>query len=151
MTSQAKTRAVLVGVAAGLAIAFFARTSSNAGPADLSVVDAYASESTSDAAAVYVTLHNDGGADELIAVSSDAAARVTLHGPDMAPSGDLRMKAGADTRLEPGGSHIMLENLRAPLQPGDEVRVQLRFEHAAPIDLTVPVLSYDDVLAKVNP
>ena len=45
----------------------------------------------------------------------------------------------------------MLESLQQPLRPGDEVTLQLRFEHGSPIELTVPVLSFDDVLAKVNP
>lgn len=151
MNTSSKSRAIVVGVAAGLAIAVFARMSSSPVDPDLSVADAYASESTSDTAAVYVTLHNDGGSDRLVGVSSDAAASVTVHGPEMTAAGDLGVRGQGDTALSPGGAHIMLETLRAPLQPGDEVSIELRFETADPIELTVPVLSYDDVLAKVQP
>jgi hypothetical protein len=115
------------------------------------VVDAYASESASDASAVYVTLHNAGGGDHLVGAASPAASAVTVHGADMAPSGELEVQGHGDTSLVPGGSHIMLESLQQPLRPGDEVTLQLRFEHGSPIELTVPVLSFDDVLAKVNP
>jgi len=150
--SQAKTKAILVGVAGGLAIAIFARSSwSPSSDPDLSVVDAYASESASDASAVYFTLQNDGGADHLLGGASPAASSVSVHGPEMQPSGDLKVKSHGDTNLVPGGSHLMLENLREPLRPGDEVTLQLRFDHSTPIEVTVSVLSYDDVLAKVNP
>ena len=149
--SQTVRKAVLVGAAAGLAIAIIARTSwGSAGDPGLTVVDAYASESASDASAVYMTLHNTGGGDQLVGAASPSASAVSVHGPDMAPS-DLKVKAHGDTRLVPGGSHVMLENLRAPLQPGDEVSLQMQFERSLPIELTVKVLSYEDVLAKVNP
>ena len=150
--SSTKTKAILVGLAAGLAIAIFARSPwSPSSDPDVSVVDAYASESASDASAVYITLHNAGGGDHLVGAASPAASAVTVHGADMAPSGDLDVQGHGDTSLVPGGSHIMLESLQQPLRPGDEVTLQLRFEHGSPIELTVPVLSFDDVLAKVNP
>jgi copper(I)-binding protein len=150
--SSTKSKAILVGVAAGLAIAIFARSSwSPSSDPNLSVVNAYASESASDASAVYVTLHNAGGGDQLVGAASAAASAVSVHGADMTPSGDVKVRGHGDTSLVPGGSHVMLENLRQPLRPGDEVTLQLRFEHSAPIELTVPVLSFDDVLAKVNP
>lgn len=143
---------MVVGAAAALAISIFARTSwGPGGDPRVSVVDAYASESASDASAVYVTLHNAGGGDRLVGATSPASSSASVHGSDMTPSGALKVKGHGDTDLAPGGSHIMLENLQAPLRPGDEVAVQLQFEHSAPIDLTVRVLSYDDVLAKVNP
>ncbi len=39
-------------------------------------IDAYASESASDASAVYVTLHNAGGGDHLVGAMSAAASAV---------------------------------------------------------------------------
>lgn len=151
MKSAVVTKAVVVGVAAALAIAIFARTSS--GPSarpEISVVDAYASESTSDASALYVTLHNDGGGDHLVGATTAAASTVTIHGPDMVA--ETRYAVGhGQTALAPGGSHIMLEGLPAPMRAGDQIGVRLLFAKSSPIDVTVKVLSYDDVLAKVNP
>ncbi len=45
----------------------------------------------------------------------------------------------------------MLEGLPAPLRAGDQIDVRLLFAKSKPIDVTANVLSYDDVLAKVNP
>ena len=151
MKSAVVTKALVVGVAAGIAIAIFARTSAApSGRPEVSVVDAYASESTSDASALYLTLRNDGGGDHLVGATTAAASTVTIHGPDMAP--ETRYAVGhGQTALAPGGSHIMLGGLSAPMRAGDHIGVRLLFAKSNPIDVTVDVLSYDDVLAKVNP
>jgi copper(I)-binding protein len=148
--SQTKRKAIVVGVAAGLSLAVFSRLPSSAGDPELSVVDAYASESISDSSAVYVTIDNDGGGDHLVGASTDAAATVVLHGPAMTPGGDIRVRGAGTTSLDPGGSHIMLENLPTPLRPGDRIEIELLFDKSGPIDLTVPVVSYDEVLTKAG-
>ena len=148
--SQTKRKAIVVGVAAGLSFAVFTRLPASAGDPKLSVVDAYASESISDSSAVYVTIDNDGGADHLVGATTEAAGSVVLHGPDMTSGGDIRVRGRGTTSLDPGGSHVMLENLSTPLRPGDRIEIELVFDKSAPIDLTVPVVSYDDVLAKAG-
>ena len=150
MKPGVRTKAIVVGVAAGLAIAIFARMSTgSSSPPHISVVDAYGSESTSDASALYVTLHNSGGGDHLVGAITGAASSITIHGPDMVPKDRFAVGHG-ETGLVPGGSHIMLEGLPEPLRPGAQIGVRLLFARSAPIDLTVTVLSYDDVLAKVS-
>ena len=98
-----------------------------------------------DVGAAYVTL-NSPSADRLIAASSPVAAQVRVHGMTMdgtvmkmreAPG--IPLAAGQMVRLAPGGLHIMLMGLKAPLKPGDEVPLRLTFEHAPPLDIVAIV------------
>ena len=98
--------------------------------------------------AAYMTLQNNGArADRLIGGSSPACARVEVHEMSMA-GGVMRMRpltdglslpAHAEARLAPGGFHIMLIGLRRPLSVGTRITLNLRFERAGPVTLTVPV------------
>lgn len=91
----------------------------------------------------FVVLHNGANTtDRLLAVQTPAAERVELHHMQM--DGDvMRMRqvdaidlpAGATVRLEPGGLHLMLVGLKAPLKGGSRVPLTLRFEKAG--ELTV--------------
>lgn len=100
------------------------------------------------AGAVYLEIHNEGGGeDALIGASSPAAATVELHETSEGASGMMAMKpveripvpAGDHAKLEPGGFHIMLIGLKAPLEVGSTIEITLRFEKAAPVTVTVPV------------
>lgn len=51
----------------------------------------------------------------------------------------LDIPAGGQARLRPGGDHLMLIGLAAPLVAGQSIEVQLEFEHAGPVTVTVPV------------
>lgn len=90
----------------------------------------------------YVTLTSPVD-DRLLAASSPAAAKVKLHEMRMNGTimqmreltGGLPLPAGQATALAPGGYHLMLVGLVHPLRAGDVVPVQLRFQHAPPLDL----------------
>ena len=108
-----------------------------AGAADIRVEDAWARASAGAArnGAAYVTLVNRGAAAALIGVESSAAARAELHmhimDGDMArmrPAGSVPLPAGARVALAPGGLHIMLLGLRAPLREGASFPMTLRFD-----------------------
>jgi copper(I)-binding protein len=43
--------------------------------------------------------------------------------------------------MKPGGLHIMLMGLKAPLRPGSRLPVTLRFEKAGLVRANLPVLS----------
>lgn len=97
--------------------------------------------------AAYLQLRNSGSrADVLVGVSSPAAARAELHTHKM-DGGMMRMRriaqvnlpAGKTVAFRPGGSHIMLIGLKEPLTAGDEIKLTLRFRHAKPLTLSVPV------------
>ncbi len=103
-------------------------------------------------AAAYMTLVDTGGqGDRLLRAESDIAERVELHTHirEQTPGGHVVMKmrqvphidipAGGDTRLRPGGLHVMLIGVRRKLRPGDSFRLRLEFEKAGPVEITVPV------------
>ena len=57
----------------------------------------------------------------------------------MQPIESLELPAGETVALEPGGYHIMLIDLVAPLETGEEIEVTLTFENAGERTITVPV------------
>lgn len=103
---------------------------------------------------IYLTLMNHGNQDDqLVRVVSEAAPTVELH-ESIDDNGIMRMipqpegfaiPAGASVELAPGGKHIMLVGLTAPLVAGDEVQVTLYFAHAEPITVAVPVMAVTDM------
>lgn len=83
----------------------------------------------------YLTLVNRGKtADALVGASSPAAQKVELHASSMA-GGVMKMSqeqrvplpAGGQVAFAPGGRHLMLIGLKAPLKTGDKVPATLRF------------------------
>ena len=87
----------------------------------------------------YLTIENKGATlDKLIGGSSPAAGKVEVH--EMAMNngvmtmrevkGGLSIPPGQSVTLAPGGYHIMLMELKAPLKKGDKVPVTLAFEKA---------------------
>lgn len=99
--------------------------------------------------AIYFTVMNGTAqADRLTAVESEVAASVTLHESvndnnvvrmEARPDG-FALPAGGAVALAPGGKHVMLMNLKQPLVEGEQFTVTLRFAHAAPLPVTVPIL-----------
>ena len=95
----------------------------------------------------YLTLRSVG-ADRLLGGSTPAAERVELH--SMAMVGDvmkmrqldaLALPAGRSVKLEPGGMHLMLVGLKAPLKVGDKLALTLKFEKAGEVRAELTVLS----------
>jgi len=96
----------------------------------------------------YITIENKGTtADKLMGGSSPAAGKVEVHEMAM-DNGVMKMRpvkdglpipAGRSTELVPGGYHIMLMNLKAPLKKGDKIPVTLKFEKAGDVKVTFDV------------
>jgi periplasmic copper chaperone A len=88
--------------------------------------------------AVYLTIVNSGKvSDDVIAASSDAAATVELHESYeesgmmmMRPVTKLGVPAGGKLEMKPGGSHIMLINLKRELKAGQVINLTLVLEKA---------------------
>lgn len=86
--------------------------------------------------AAYFTIHNSGGQDRLMSVASPAAD-ASLHSTSM-DNGVMRMRplraldipANGSVELKPGGTHVMLMGLKAPLAAGSAIRLDLKFEHS---------------------
>ncbi|MCU0804329.1 MAG: copper chaperone PCu(A)C [Burkholderiales bacterium] len=86
------------------------------------------------AGGVFMQLKSPGGA-ALVAAESPAANIVEIH--EMAMEGNvMRMRAipkldlpaGQTVALKPGGYHVMLIDLKAPLKKGDMVPVKLKVQ-----------------------
>lgn len=97
--------------------------------------------------AAYMTLANRGATpDRLIGVRSDVAERVELHTNlsqdgmmQMRPLDSVALPPGQAVRFEPSGLHLMLVNLKAPLQEGSEFPLQVTFERAGTLTVQVKV------------
>ena len=95
----------------------------------------------------YMILRNASGtADRLVAASSPAAARVETHVTiregdisRMRPVEGYDIPANGTFELKPGGAHLMLMNLKAPLKEGDKVPLTLRFRHAGEVQAELEV------------
>ncbi len=61
-------------------------------------------------------------------------------GMQMSPVESIDLTGGQDFVFEPGGYHIMLFGLVAPLKVGGTITVTLTFANAGSIDVEVPVL-----------
>lgn len=96
----------------------------------------------------FMTIRNSGqGTDRLVSASSPAAKTVELH-ETVNENGVMKMQprpegfeipAGGTLELRPGGKHIMLIDLVAPLEAGQTIEIILNFEKAGPQKIEVPV------------
>ena len=84
--------------------------------------------------AAYMTLQGGTMGDRLLGATSEAAASVELHTVEesdgmarMRRLDSLEIPAGTRVELAPGGKHLMLIGLGAPLTAGDTLRLVLEF------------------------
>ncbi|MGE0742800.1 MAG: copper chaperone PCu(A)C [Hyphomonadaceae bacterium] len=91
--------------------------------------------------------NNTSSADRLVSASSSRAARVEIHEMSM-DGGVMRMRridgglaapANTEVALAPGGLHLMFMGVTQPFQIGEQIPLQLTFEHAGRIDVTLTV------------
>jgi periplasmic copper chaperone A len=97
-------------------------------------------------AAAYLTLTNAGAADALVGAASPAARVAELHGnmqmngmQHMHVAESIPLPTGTPVELAPGGLHVMLIDIVAPLAPGDRVPLTLRFASGQELALEVVV------------
>jgi copper(I)-binding protein len=97
--------------------------------------------------AVYFSITNRGlTADRLLSVDTPAADKVELHESrtvqgvvEMRPVTAVECPPGRTVKAAPGGLHVMLLGLTAPLVAGSELLVSLHFRDAGVVTLKVPV------------
>lgn len=113
------------------------------------VMKAYARASATpgaDSGAAYVNLMVHGEADRLVGVSTPAAKMAALH-KTVEADGVMKMEhvdgidvpANGAIKMKPGGYHIMLMGLAAPLKEGDEIDLVLTFEKAGEVKVKAKV------------
>ena len=98
----------------------------------------------------YLTIENKGTApDRLIRCSGDIAGKIEPHEMAMKNGvmtmrpldNGLAIEPGKTVKLAPGGLHLMLFDLKAPLKQGDKVPITLEFEKAGKVTLSLDVQS----------
>jgi len=100
---------------------------------------------------VFLAISNEGDVDDTLAgVESPLATKAQLHSAMsrgdmtmMMPLVALPVPRHAEVRLEPGGTHIMLEGLRGKVSAGDTVPIVLMFRRAGRVSIRARVVRYD--------
>ncbi len=96
--------------------------------------------------AAFLTLSNSGDAKKLVKADSPVANNVELHN-HIHDGGVMRMRqvtaidipAKGKVVLQPGGYHVMLIGLKAPLQDGQKVPLTLTFDDGSSKAVSAPV------------
>lgn len=103
-------------------------------------------------ASVYLSLTNDGGADDLVGAETPIAERTTLHSSEhrdgfvlMSNRTDYPVPANGAITFQPGGAHLMLEGLDRHLTDGDQVRITLHFAHSPSLTVTATVVPLTEI------
>lgn len=97
--------------------------------------------------AAFLTVKNAGvEADRLVGAKAPVADRVELH-THLHENGVMKMRqieavevpAGGEAALQPGGDHVMLMGLKAPLKEGESFPLTLVFEKAGEVTVDVMI------------
>lgn len=108
-------------------------------------------------ASLYLSVTNDGGADDLVGIRTVSAERATLHRTQiddgyvlMSDESDYPVPAEGTLVFQPGGAHVMLEGLVGPLVVGGQFEVTLEFKRSAPKTVTVQVVTLSEIVDLVG-
>lgn len=109
--------------------------SASAAAGVLTVRDPWVKAADKGMTAAFGTLVNDGDTDVTITGAATDVSPMELHEMTMkdgkmvmqAKQGGIVVRAKSSHVLEPGGEHLMLMNLRQPVQAGDELSFTLTF------------------------
>lgn len=142
MTSHVKknvvglaTASLLIGLLAGC---------QGGGDVGVEVNDAWVKAADSGMTGMFADLTNPGGEEvSLVSARSDVAGFVEIHevmnGMMREKDGGVVIPAGGTATLMPGGDHIMLMDLSAPVLAGETIPVTLSFSNGT--EVTVEVLA----------
>ena len=101
--------------------------------------------------AAYLEIFGDEkSADRLIGISSPVAGRAEIHTHKevdgvmkMRKVDSIEIAPGTSHLLQPGGDHVMLFDLKAPLKQGTDLELTLSFEKAGDVKVKAKVLWKD--------
>jgi hypothetical protein len=103
---------------------------------------------SSPVAAAYMTIKNEGAADDkLLSVTTSIAGSTMIHETVVDEEGVASMNmvdalvipAGQSVTLKPGGTHIMLMDLKEPVTGKEKIELDLKFENAGGMKVEAPV------------
>jgi len=132
-----------------LLLSFAASSAAFAADGSITVEQAWARPTAPGAVngAAYLAIKNSGKTDDvLLGVESNAATKAELHESSM-DGGVMKMRrlgavpvpAGGSVEFKPGGKHIMLMGLKAPLTTGQSFSLILQFKNAGTETVKVDV------------
>lgn len=99
-------------------------------------------------AAVYFTLTNNGGAEEVVSAAwVTGAESAMLHGEGMVMLDELAVGPGTQVIAAPGGLHIMAMNLNDSLVEGGETELTLTFADGDKLSFPVEIRAAGDAPA----
>ena len=128
----------------------FALTGLSFGQSKIVVKDAWVGKvpPSSPVAAAYFTVENEGNADDkLLSVTTSISGHTMIHQTVVDDRGVASMEmidalvipAGKSVELKPGGTHVMLMDLKEPVTDKDSIELDLKFEKAGDIKVEAPV------------
>ncbi len=157
-TTKLETRLALLLAATALALTGCASTTPSAteepAPAGdaVTITDGWVKAADESMSAAVGELANASDEDvTVVSATTEASSMLELHETVENESGEMVMRqieggfvipAGGTLTLEPGGNHIMLMDLTAPLKAGQEVTFTLRFSDDSTFEFTAPVKDY---------
>ncbi|MGW8377836.1 copper chaperone PCu(A)C [Streptomyces sp. ODS28] len=141
ISARRRTATATAAIAGALALGL---AGCGSGGPELKVSDGYVPQPAMDSmAGGFLTVKNTGDeADKLTSVSSPLAKQVQMHrtkGGRMEPVKSLTVPANGELKLDRGGNHLMLHDLKRKPVKGDKVSLTLHFEKSDPVKVTVPV------------
>lgn len=145
MNSQCLQKAI-IGVTLALAALSAVAHSFKLGEIDIGHPYARPTREGQMVGAGYLKLANKGPVDRLVSATSPAAGSVEIH--SMSMEGDvmkmrqvdaIELATGQTVELKPGGYHLMLMGLKAPLKVGEKFPLTLKFEKSGEVVVTVNV------------
>jgi hypothetical protein len=102
------------------------------------------------AGAAYLTITNSGTTpDRLSCASSNVSAQCQIHSMTMdngvmkmrPVEGGLEIKPGETVTLKPGGYHVMLVDLKQPLEAGKTATAALQLQNAGTVKVEFPIVA----------
>jgi copper(I)-binding protein len=155
--TEGETRSIrrLAAAAAAVAAMQFAAVATRAADYDLGSIHvaapwARATPKGASAGAAYLMVTNNGTVpDRLSCAGSEAAAQCQIHTMSMDNgvmkmrplAGGVEIKPGETVTLKPGSDHVMLMNLKHPLEAGQTVEATLQFEKAGTLKVEFAILA----------
>lgn len=144
-------KAMIAPLALAALTAAFSASSLAAGDADsVTVLEPYVRLAPPGAptTAAFMVLKNSGAKDIRLVKADNPASKLTELHTHINDGGVMRMrqvpaieiKAKGETRLAPGGLHVMMIDLKGPMKDGDRITLSLGFEDGTSKQVEAPVV-----------
>lgn len=109
-------------------------------------------------AAGFFTAHGTKKPDAVISITTPKAERVEMHSVSlengvmrMRPEKSMAIPAYRETKLAPGGSHLMLFGVSPDVKPGSNIPLTFRFQSGETSTVNATVKAANDPAAQTTP